>query len=168
MKRVETININGIVFSIDDDAFCKLNAYLDTLSKYFEHEQGGREIIADIEARISELFAERNGGIRQAVSIEDVNKAVETLGTPEDIVGADAEVETENIPSLPPLPPLPRLSAKPSRRLYRDPDHRYIGGVCAGIAAWMGINPVIIRLIFILLLPFPRLILGPYMMAKLY
>ena len=56
MKRVETININGIVFSIDDDAFGKLGAYLDALGKNFEHEQGGREIIADIEARISEYL----------------------------------------------------------------------------------------------------------------
>jgi hypothetical protein len=48
MKRVENININGIVFNIDDDAYNKLNTYLESLTKYFENEQGGSEIIADI------------------------------------------------------------------------------------------------------------------------
>ena len=140
MKRVETININGIVFSINDDAFVKLGSYLDVLGKNFENEQGGREIIADIEARISELFAERDGGIGRVVTVEDVAKVVETLGTPEDIAGSDSEEpESEK--------PQPRKTAK---RLYRDPDQRYIGGVCAGIAAWLGISPVILRLIFII------------------
>jgi phage shock protein PspC (stress-responsive transcriptional regulator) len=146
MKRVETININGIVFSIDDDAFGKLGSYLDALGKYFEQEQGGREIIADIEARISELFSERDGGTGQVITLADVTKVIETLGTPEDIAGADADSETGTVPP-------PRPAQQPGkamrRRLYRDPDHRYLGGVCSGIAAWLGISPLAIRLIFL-------------------
>ena len=144
MKRVETININGIVFSIDDDAFDKLVLYLDALGKYFEHEQGGREIIADIEARISELFAERNGGIGQVITLADVTKVIETLGTPEDIAGADTHTESET-------PPRQAQPPKPLRRLYRDPDKRYLGGVCSGIAAWLGVSSLAIRLIFIII-----------------
>ena len=161
MKRVETIHINGIVFSIEDDAFAKLNAYLDTLGNYFEHEQGGREIIADIEARISELFIERNGNSKQVITLTDVTQVIETLGTPEDIAGADADFETGDIP--PPLQTAQQPS-KQSRRLYRDPDRRYLGGVCAGLSAWLGINPVIPRLIFVLLvlLPFPKFIINVY------
>ncbi len=145
MKRVETININGIVFSIDDDAYDKLGSYLDALGKYFESEQGGGEIIADIEARISELFAERDGGITQVVTMEDVTKVIETLGSPEDIAGADTDFETGNAP-----PPRPVQSGKTSKRLYRDPDQRYLGGVCSGIAAWLGINPLAVRLVFLI------------------
>ena len=140
MKRVETININGIVFSINDDAFVKLGSYLDVLGKNFENEQGGREIITDIEARISELFAERDGGVSRVVTLEDVAKVIETLGTPEDIAGSDTNEKPDNEKSQP---------KKTAKRLYRDPDQRYIGGVCAGIAAWIGINPVILRLAFI-------------------
>jgi len=144
MKRVETININGIVFNIDDDAYGKLGSYLDVLGKYFENEQGGREIIADIEARISELFAERDGDVSRVVTIADVSKVIETLGAPEDIAGADVDAEKE--PQQPP---------KPMRRLYRDPDHSFLGGVCAGLGAWIGIKPIIIRLILILLFILP-------------
>ncbi len=144
MKRVEAININGIVFSIDDDAYAKLSIYLDALSSYFEDEQGGREIIADIEARIAELFAERSGGTGQVVNIADVAQVIETLGTPEDIAGADSDTNMEE------TSPRPRQAEKPTHRLYRDPDHRYLGGVCAGISAWLGINPAILRLVFIL------------------
>ena len=157
MKRVETININGIVFSIDDDAFGKLSSYLDRLGKYFENEQGGRDIIADIEARISELFAEREGGAQQVVAMQDVNKVIETLGTPEDIAGTEEDEQPEQKKRQ--RPPQPKKQIK---RLYRDIDNRYLGGVCAGLSAWIGINPIIMRLILILfvLLPFPRFIFG--------
>ena len=160
MKRVETIHINGIVFSIEDDAFVKLGSYLDTLSKYFENEQGGREIITDIEARIAELFAEQDGSARQVITMTDVTKVIETLGTPEDIAGANTDFETGDVPP----PQSKQQPPKPSRRLYRDPDRRYLGGVCAGLSAWLGINPVILRLVFVLfvLLPFPRFIINIY------
>ena len=142
MKRVETIHINGIVFSIEDDAFGKLCSYLDALGKYFEQEQGGREIIADIEARISELFTERDSSASQVITIADVNRVIETLGTPEDIAGADVDTDSGAVP--------PPQSVKPSRRLYRDPDRRYLGGVCSGIAAWLGTTALTVRLVFFL------------------
>ena len=149
MKRVETIHINGIVFSIEDDAFAKLGAYLDALNKNFELEQGGREIIADIEARISELFTERNGS-GQVITMADVAKVIETLGTPEDIAGADAGADTDaKSETAPPRPT--QQSTKSSRRLYRDPDRRYLGGVCSGIAAWLGTTALAIRLVFLVI-----------------
>ena len=147
MKRVETIHINGVVFSITDDAYSKLSSYIDTLRKKFENEQEGGEIIADIEARISELFTEREGGGRRVVTLEDVVEVITTLGTPEDI--ADSETDTET-GSTPP-PHRPPQTEKKTKRFYRDPDQRYLGGVCAGIAAWFGVGPLIIRLVFICL-----------------
>ena len=143
MKRVETIHINGIVFSITDDAYSKLKSYLDILTKKFANEQEGEEIIADIEARISELFAERNGGKSRVVTLEDVVAVIETLGAPDDIADTDVDAETGSAP-----PPRPPQTEKPPKRLFRDPDGRYIGGVCAGIAAWVGISPLIVRLLF--------------------
>ena len=151
MKRVETIHINGIVFSIDDNAFGKLSAYLDALGKYFEHEQGGREIIADIEARIAELFAERDGNAGQVVTIADVTKVIETLGTPEDIAGADADHESAEDDDAPPRAQQrpPQQPQKPPRRLFRDPDRRYLAGVCSGVAAWLGTTAQAVRAVFI-------------------
>jgi len=120
------------------------------LGKNFENEQSGREIIADIEARISELLAEREGGVTRVVTIEDVTKMIETLGTPEDITGSDAD-EMPNDEK----PPRPQQPRKPLKRLYRDLDRRFIGGVCAGLGAWIGIKPIIVRLIFIFLIILP-------------
>ncbi len=152
MKRVEAININGVVFNVDDDAYGKLSAYLNALTGYFKNEQGGAEIIADIEARIAELFAERESGVGQVVSETDVASIIETLGTPEDIAGTDTEPEWKSDRSE--APPKQPVKSAP-KRLYRDPDHRFLGGVCAGIAARLGISPVIVRLIFLFVLFFP-------------
>ena len=141
MKLVENISINGLIFSIDSDAYVKLGSYLDILGKYFENEQGGREIITDIEARVSELFAECGDG--RVITLDDVTKVIETLGAPEDIAGADVEHA--------PMPGNSAQTEKPPRRLYRAPDQRFLGGVCAGIAAWIGISPIIVRIVFIVL-----------------
>ncbi|MDR0714050.1 MAG: PspC domain-containing protein [Bacteroidales bacterium] len=140
MKRVENIHINGIVFNIEDDACAGLSAYIDALDKYFRHEQGGSEIMADIESRIAELFAERAGGTGQVVTAEDVANVIEVLGAIEDITGANGSAETAEPPK----------QEKTVRRLYRDPDRRCIGGVCAGVSAWMGIHPAILRILFVL------------------
>ncbi|MDR2383098.1 MAG: PspC domain-containing protein [Prevotellaceae bacterium] len=141
MKRVETISINGIIFSITDDAFRSLSDYLESLYKYFEHEEGGNEIITDIEARIAELLTERAGGITRAITNKDVLHVIETLGALEDITNSDGGDDGNKPPYSNPK--------KYSKRLYRDPDHNVFGGVCAGIAAWLEISPVIVRLIFV-------------------
>jgi phage shock protein PspC (stress-responsive transcriptional regulator) len=141
MKRVETISINGIIFSITDDAFRTLSDYLESLYKYFEHEEGGNEIITDIEARIAELLTERMGGTVRAITDEDVLHVIETLGALEDITNSD-NGETGNIPPY-------SNPKKHHKRLYRDLDNNVLGGVCAGIAAWLEINIIIVRLIFV-------------------
>jgi phage shock protein PspC (stress-responsive transcriptional regulator) len=160
MKRVETIHINGIVFSIDDDAFGKLSSYLNTLSKYFEKEQGGAEIIADIEARISELFTVQE----KVITLADVTKVIETLGTPEDIAGADAGAESNAVPP----PRTAQHPPKSSQRLYRDPDKRYLGGVCSGIAAWLGVTPLAIRLVFFVIAVFYGISLAVYFLLWIF
>jgi phage shock protein PspC (stress-responsive transcriptional regulator) len=141
MKRVEIIHINGLAFSIEDEAYGRLSAYMDALDTYFKTEPGGEEIMADIEARISELFAERSGGIRAVVTSEDVSRVIAMLGTVEDIAGS--ALDTDDLSSGSTRP------KKQIKRLYRDPDRRYLGGVCAGIAHWTGIHVAIIRLLFV-------------------
>ncbi|MDR0725927.1 MAG: PspC domain-containing protein [Prevotellaceae bacterium] len=142
MKRVEIISINGIIFGITDDAFHTLSDYLESLYKYFEHEEGGNEIVTDIEARIAELLTERAGGTAQTITNKDVLCVIETLGVLEDITNSDSSGEGGNKPPY-------SNPKKYSKRLYRDPDHSVFGGVCAGIAAWLEISIVAVRLIFV-------------------
>ncbi|MDR1672405.1 MAG: PspC domain-containing protein [Bacteroidales bacterium] len=158
MKSVITIHINGIVFNIEDDAYHKLSAYLDTLTAYFQQEPGGNEIIADIEARLAELFVETAAGT--VVTLADVTRALETLGSPEDITGT-AETDPDGHTHT------ASEREKTTKRLYRDPDGRYIGGVCAGIANRLGINPAIVRILFIIGLFFGGMFAGIYLLLWL-
>ncbi len=142
MKKTLTINISGTIFHIDEDAYEKLQDYLQKLNNHYGSSSEGREIIADIELRIAEIFNESLRG-SQVVTIAMVNDVITTMGTPEDIFEEDGEY-TEKTTSEP-------YTQKIRRRLYRDPDHRILGGVTSGLANYLGIDIVIMRLIFLVL-----------------
>ena len=59
MNRTITMNLNGIIFHIEEDAYEKLNKYLSTIKGYFKDSEGRDEIMSDIEARIAEMLSER-------------------------------------------------------------------------------------------------------------
>ena len=142
MKKTFTINISGTVFHIEEDAYEVLQKYLINLKNHFGSSEEGKEILDDIEARIAEIFIEKSANVQKVVSIEMVNEAVEIMGTPEDFA-EEEENETEYQPTE---------ESKRKRRLYRDPDHRVIGGVCGGLGAYFNMDPVILRIIFVALL----------------
>jgi len=139
MKKTFTINISGTVFHIEEDAYEILQQYLINLKNHFGTDEEGREIIADIEARIAELFSSKATEDKKVITVEWVNQVIETMGTPEDF--AEEEGEEESIAS----------EAKRKRRLYRDPDHRVLGGVCGGLGAYFNMDPVVLRIIFAVL-----------------
>ena len=141
MKKTFTINISGTVFHIEEDAYEVLQKYLINLKNHFGTSEEGKEILSDIEARIAEIFIENATNNQKVVSIEMVNTAIEIMGTPEDFI----EEETEEVYQ-------PTEDTKRKRRLYRDPDHRVIGGVCGGLGAYFNMDPVILRIIFVALL----------------
>jgi phage shock protein PspC (stress-responsive transcriptional regulator) len=143
MKKTFTINISGTVFHIEEDAYEVLQKYLINLKNHFGPGEEGKEILADIEARIAEIFIEKSTNVQKVVTIEMVNGAIEIMGTPEDF---EAEESEEGAPET------ETEEAKRPRRLYRDPDHRVIGGVCGGLGAYFNMDPVILRIIFIALL----------------
>jgi phage shock protein PspC (stress-responsive transcriptional regulator) len=141
MKKTFTINISGTVFHIEEDAYEVLQKYLINLKNHFGTGEEGKEILADIEARIAEIFIENSSGSQKVVSIDMVNSAIEIMGSPEDFEPDETEVETTT-----------PEETKRKRRLYRDPDHRVIGGVCGGLGAYFNMDPVILRIIFVVLL----------------
>lgn len=140
MKKTFTINISGTVFHIEEDAYEVLQKYLVNLKNHFGSSEEGKEILADIEARIAEIFIEKSDSVHKVVSISMVNEAIETMGTPEDFAEEETEQEYE-----------PTVESKRKRRLYRDPDHRVLGGVSGGLGAYFKIDPVILRVIFVVL-----------------
>ena len=97
MKKTIKINLNGIIFNIDDDAYEKLKSYLDTISRYFSNKQESKEIIDDIEARIAELFQEKVSAESQVITLNIVNEVIDIMGNPEDIADTGEEADEQEI-----------------------------------------------------------------------
>ena len=144
MKKTLTINLNGIVFNIDDDAYETLSAYLNELEKHFADDER-EEIIKDIEDRIAELFTERMHG-RNVVDASDVASVIETMGQPSQFDDEAAEPNAGATAS--------KSSQRKFRKFYRDGDDRLIGGVAAGLAAYIGWDTTLVRILLLLLLLF--------------
>ena len=141
MKKAIKINLSGIIFHIDDDAYEKLKSYLDTISRHFSNKQESSEIIDDIESRIAELFQERITAETQVINLAIVNEVIDIMGNPEDIADTGEEpAEQRNF----------HESYSKNRRLYRDPENSVIGGVCGGLSAYFSVDPVIFRLLFVI------------------
>jgi phage shock protein PspC (stress-responsive transcriptional regulator) len=139
MKITVSINLGGYSFNIDEDAYTELKRYLKNLELHFAGEESSSEILSDIETRMSELFRTKLTGYKQVINIEDVHQVISVLGTPEDISDTEAPSARD------------KFSSPGYHRMYRDPDHRVIGGVCAGIAAYWEIELWLVRVIFFIL-----------------
>jgi phage shock protein PspC (stress-responsive transcriptional regulator) len=136
MKKNFSVNIGGRIFNIDDDAYECLNSYLSRLRNFFAAEQGYQEIIADIEMRIAELLDQQKETGQPIITLKHIEDVIASMGEPDQLSDSETE-KPKNTPGI-----------KTRGKLYRDPDNRQIGGVAAGIAAWFGIDPVWVRLIF--------------------
>ncbi|MCB0795518.1 MAG: PspC domain-containing protein, partial [Flavobacteriales bacterium] len=147
MKKTLTANISGAVFHIEEQAYERLNRYLDTIRAQFAGNAGRDEIMTDIESRIAELLSERLGSGRQVVTVEDVDHVIQVMGQPEDYLGEDTFTDG-------PEGAFHQSSgqARRHRRLFRDPDDKWVGGVLSGVANYFGFDPLILRIIYLVLL----------------
>lgn len=149
MNKVFNVNLGGYPFTIDENAFQHLKQYLDALRDHFKTSEGADEIVMDIEMRTAEILQERLEN-RKIVSLEDVKTAIAMMGTPEDF-GAEAtfgEAETQTQTEE----KTRDYGIKTGKRFFRNPDDSVIGGVCSGLAAYLGIqDPVWIRIIIAIL-----------------
>jgi phage shock protein PspC (stress-responsive transcriptional regulator) len=144
MKKTFTINIGGNVFHIEEDAFEKLQDYLHKLNQYFTCQASGQEILQDIESRIAELLQEKLSSGKEAVTNEWVEEVMHRMGKPEDFMDSQAVENCETSPSA-------TKAEKASKRLYRDPESRVLGGVCSGMSAYFNFDPVFLRILFVVL-----------------
>src|SRR3954471_1643403 len=95
MNRTITMNLSGIIFHIEEDAYDKLNKYLTTIRSYFKDSDGRDEIMNDIESRIAEMLQEKVSKTKQAVLMMDVESVIAVMGKPEDFAGeAEASQQT--------------------------------------------------------------------------
>lgn len=143
MKRTFTANINGLIFNVDEDAYERLQKYLSSLRSHFNKNEGSDEIISDIEARISELMQKLISPQKQVITLVDVEELIKQLGEPEEIETDKEEPESENKSKE-----QSAQYAYVGKRFFRDTDNKVISGVCSGLAAYFGIDPVILRILF--------------------
>ena len=146
MNKTVSINLGGFFFHIDEDAYQKLNRYFDAIKRSLSPD-GKDEIMSDIESRISELLSEKLVNEKQVVSIKEVDEVIAVMGQPEDYKIDEDTAETSQQTYY-----TPNYDMPPSRKFYRDGERNVIAGVCAGVAHYFRIDPLWIRIIFILTL----------------
>ena len=147
MNKTININLGGIFFHIDEIAFQKLKRYLDSIRRSLSDDPKGRdEIITDIESRISELLSDRVKDARQVVNESDIDEIVEIMGQPEDYA-VDEELFMDDTGKS-----YSRSSS--NKKLFRDGDDKFLGGVASGIAHYFSVDVIWIRLAWIILATF--------------
>ncbi len=149
MKKTFTINLNHLVYHIDEDAYEALKQYLiEVEEQLFEDEK--KEVMADIETRISELFEEKLQPSKQVINIKDVEEIINILGKPNQY-NDQPEAEFDSDSDSAKASQAKSSSKRPVRKFYRDKDNRLLGGVLAGAAVYFGWDTVWVRLVFLLL-----------------
>lgn len=146
MNKIFDINLGGIAFQIDDNAYDTLTVYLATIKKHFSNTVGHEEILDDIENRLAEMFSEKMKNAKRIISMADVEEAITIMGKPEQMT--DGENITDETQQKTNDTNKQSNEHWYQRRLYRNSDDKVLGGVCAGLGAALGINPVWIRLAF--------------------
>jgi len=145
MKKTITVNLSGIVFTLDDDAYETLSAYLDAIKKHFSDAKGGDEVIKDIESSIAEKFSEKITEAKQVINKQDVLDLIKVMGTIDDIIQEDAANGQEDTKQD---KAKVKSDYRTGKRLFRNPDDVVFAGVCSGLAAFFGVDSVIVRLLF--------------------
>lgn len=159
MKKVININFQGRVIPIEETAFDLLKQYIDSLRSYFAREEGRDEIINDIESRIAELFSERLKKGVVCITDQDVNNVIASIGRPEDFEDEGGSTSQETTGEEFKQSQQQSTQSAGSQqyatgrgRLYRNTDDKILGGVCSGLANYLGIDPVILRILFVILM----------------
>lgn len=172
MKKNISINLQGMIFHIEEDGYEVLSRYLAEVKAHFSGYRGHEEIVADIESRIAELFAARLSGLKQVITLEDVEAMTAKMGRVRDFQSADeAEDEEELLAEAvangsaqgtyagsgagsrraQATTDGPAATEPGEKRLYRDMANRKVAGVAAGVARYFAVNPLWIRLGFLTL-----------------
>jgi phage shock protein PspC (stress-responsive transcriptional regulator) len=156
MKKTISINISGIIFHIEEDGYEKLRDYLSGIGRYFATYEDSQEIIADIEARIAEIFLGKVNAGKQVITVEDVDTLIVTMGNTSDFEAVEEEESlysrsryagrSGGATATATLPP--PVTTSP-RKLFRDFNRKLVGGVASGIANYFRVDPLWIRLLFL-------------------
>jgi phage shock protein PspC (stress-responsive transcriptional regulator) len=168
MKKTISINIGGVIFHIEEDGYEKLKGYLFSIQKYFSSFADSKEILSDIEGRIAERFINKQKTeVKQVISLTDVDELIAAMGTVADFEAIEQaehiladplesatnpDVATTEQPEYaqPTSKTTSEVPATPPRKLQRDLKRKLLGGVAAGLAHYFTIDPLWVRIAFLL------------------
>ncbi len=157
MKKIININFQGRVIPIEESAYDILQDYIVSLRGYFAYEESRDEIINDIESRIAELFSDRLKRTTTCITDDDVNTVIASIGRPADLEEAEG-TQSSGTTATKAAPDDEHKAfqaeagteSTTSRRLFRSENDKILGGVSAGLGHYFGIDPTIMRLLFVL------------------
>lgn len=146
MNKIVNINLGGMPFQIDENGYEMLMNYLASIEKHFANTSGKEEIVDDIEKRLAEILNEKIKTGKQIISLQDVEEIIAIMGKPEQMGEAEGSATQEQ-----PFTDTTHATKNQwyRRRLYRNTDNKILGGVCSGLAAALGADPIWIRLAFV-------------------
>lgn len=142
MNKTISINLGGFFFHIDEDAYQKLSRYFDAVKRSLSPD-GRDEIMKDIESRIAELFQERIQNDKQVIGLVEIDAVIGIMGQPEDYKIDEETTNSYNVNTF--------NSKSAAKKLYRDKENSIIGGVASGFGHYFNIDPVWIRLLFVII-----------------
>ena len=142
MKKTVNVAIGGCSFIIDEDAYRAIENYLDRFKAAIGTESSSKDVMDELESRIADLLKGRLGG-REVVSCEMAEAVIGQLGYPDGYKMPEADSSSYGKGTY---------TEKPVRKLFRDPDDKKIAGVCSGIALFLGIDVVLVRILFLIAL----------------
>jgi len=144
MKKTFTISLGHSIFNVEEDAYEILKRYLDSIKNYFQKMENDSEIIRDFELRIAENFSSKMTSNKKFVDLNDVKDVIKIMGSLDDFkeiyqgdLKSEEKKEKKNI----------------NNKLYRDSSNRIIAGACSGIAEYFKIDPIIVRILFVITVP---------------
>ncbi|MCE3297099.1 MAG: phage shock protein PspC [Crocinitomicaceae bacterium] len=149
MKKTVSVNIKGLNFMIEEDAYELLHHYMLRLENSFAGQKGGKDIVEDIELRIAELCQGYLSEKKQVIEKEDIEAIIAALGQPEDFLDEEEAADAQNRAYTQQQQSVPK-----DKRLYRDVENAKIAGVCAGLSNYFNIDVIVVRVIFLVFLFF--------------
>lgn len=146
MKKTINVAIGGCSFTIDDDAYETLNEYLENFKGALDNSSSSADVMDELEVRIADLLKSQLGG-REVVDNRMATEVVGLLGYPANYSPSNGQTGTREQADNSHYD-----NVKPVRKLFRDPDGKRIAGVCSGLALYLGVDVVVIRILFLIAL----------------
>ena len=146
MKKTVNVAIGGCSFIIDEDAYNVIENYLDRFKAAIGAESSSKDVMEELESRIADLLKGRLAG-REVVSSDMAEAVIGQLGYPEGYKPQEEHSNPHDNGSS-----TGTNTEKPVRKLFRDPDDKKIAGVCSGLALFLGIDVVLVRILFLIAL----------------